>query len=107
MTKQSLGAFIKILQQYPENTYFQCPKDIFCLSSEVVTRAEARRRLALIEYHWKTIEGIETKFHIWGEDESTFWDKDNLRHIPVHVIKISADNEKIQEFASSMNTVGD
>jgi hypothetical protein len=106
MTNYKLGAFIKMLQKYPENTYFQCPNEIFCISSKIVPLHIARRNLALISIYWNK-QNIHTTFHIWGEGKSDIWDKDNLRKIEVNVIKISADNEKIQEFASSLNTCGD
>jgi len=106
-TKIPLSDLIPILEAYNEQeTRFCVPADIFAHSTNVVPLRVAIVMLTELEKYYNKQE-INTVFFIWHEENLKVWNDIKFEYEFKHVVKVSADNDKIKEFALNINTLND
>jgi len=106
-TKLPISDLIPILEVYNEQeTRFCVPADIFAHCSQIVPLRVAIVMLTELEKYYNKQE-ISTVFFIWHEENLKVWNDIKFEYEFKHVVKISADNDKIKEFAIKIDSSSD
>lgn len=95
----NINELINLLDKYDmQETMFQVPADIYCHAANTKSISDAIWDLEALNGYWNR-QNQNTLFFIWHEERMKVWNGKD--YVFKNVVKISAVNDKISEFALS------